>query len=67
MLKYYIKFTEALRRLRPDQDGALSFEYVVLAFCIVATVILVFNPAGNSTMSNALNTAINNIVAKLPT
>ena len=67
MLKYYIKSTEALRRLRPDQDGALSFEYVVLAFCIVATVILVFNPAGNSTMSNALNKAINNIVAKLPT
>ena len=42
MLKFYIKTTEALKRLRPDQDGIISFEYVVVAFCIVATVIAVF-------------------------
>jgi hypothetical protein len=67
MLKYYIKTTEALKRLRPDQDGIISFEYVVVAFCVVATVIAVFGRNGNSTISNALNASINGIVNKLPT
>ena len=67
MLKYYIKTTEALRRLRADQDGIVSFEYVVVAFCIVAKILIVFGTGGNSTISNALNTSINSIVNQLPT
>ena len=67
MLKYFVRTTEALKRLRADQDGVVSFEYVIVAFCIVATVIAVFGTGGNSTISNALNTAIGAIVAKLPT
>ena len=67
MLKYYIKTTEALKRLRPDQDGIISFEYVVVAFCVVATVLVVFGTGSNSTISNALNTSINSIVNQLPT
>jgi hypothetical protein len=67
MLKYYIKTTEGLRRLRPDQDGIISFEYVVVAFCVIATVLAVFGTAGNSTISNALNASINGIVNQLPT
>jgi len=66
MLKYYIKTTEALRRLRPDQDGIISFEYVVVAFCVVATVLAVFGTGGNSTISNALNNGIGAIVNQLP-
>jgi Flp pilus assembly pilin Flp len=66
MLKYYIKATEALKRLRADQDGIVSFEYVVVAFCIVATVLAVFGTGGNSTISNALNTAISAVVNQLP-
>ena len=31
MLKYYIKTTEALKRLRTDKDGVVSFEYVIVA------------------------------------
>ena len=42
MLKYYIKTTEALKRLRTDQDGVVSFEYVIVAACIVAAVVAVF-------------------------
>ena len=38
MLKYYIKTTEAFRRLRTDKDGAVSFEYVLVAACVVAAV-----------------------------
>ena len=33
MLKYYIKTTEALKRLRTDNDGVVSFEYVIVAAC----------------------------------
>jgi Flp pilus assembly pilin Flp len=67
MLKWYAKATEALRQLRADQDGIVSFEYVVVAFCIVATVLAVFGTGGNSTISNALNTAISAVINQLPT
>ena len=42
MLKYYIKTTEALKRLRTDKDGVVSFEYVIVAACIVAAVVAAF-------------------------
>jgi hypothetical protein len=67
MLKYYIKTTEALKeRLRLDRDGIVSFEYVIVAFCIVLTVLAVFGTGKNTTISNALNNAINAIVKNLP-
>ena len=66
MLKYYIKTTEALRQLRADQDGIVSFEYVVVAFCIVATVLVVFGTGGNTAISNGLNAAISAVVSQLP-
>jgi pilus assembly protein Flp/PilA len=66
MLKYYIKTTEALKQLRADKDGVVSFEYVVVAFCIVTTVLAVFGTGGNSAISNALNGAITKITGLLP-
>ena len=42
MLKYYIKITEALKSLRADQDGVVSFEYIIVAVCIVGAVGAVF-------------------------
>ena len=59
MLQLYI--TDVLRRLRTDQDGVVSFEYVIVAACIVAAVAAAF---GNSTATGigaALSTAITNI------
>ena len=58
MLKYYIKATEALRRLRADNDGVVSFEYVIVAACICVVVIGVFSSTG---IGAKLNTAINAI------
>ena len=46
MLKYYVKTTEALKRLRTDQDGVVSFEYVIVAACIIGAVGAAF---GNGT------------------
>ena len=36
MLKYYVKASEAVRRLRTDKDGVVSFEYVIVAAFVVA-------------------------------
>ncbi len=38
MLKYYIRSTEALKQLRSDFRGVVSFEYVIVAACVVAAV-----------------------------
>ena len=66
MLKYYIKTTEALKRLRADKDGVVSFEYVVVAFAVVSAVIVGFGSASGGTISNALIAAIGAITALLP-
>ena len=63
MLKYYIKTTEALKRLRTDQDGVVSFEYIIVAACIVAVVIAVFKT--DTSVSSALAGGITKISAKM--
>ena len=30
MLRYYVKTTEALKRLRTDKEGVVSLEYVIV-------------------------------------
>jgi Flp pilus assembly pilin Flp len=61
MSKFYLKSREAARRLIKDNDGVISFEYVVLAACIVGVVLLVFGTGNQSVMYNALNNAITTI------
>ena len=36
MLKLYVKATETWNRLRTDQDGVVSFEYVIVAAVVVS-------------------------------
>ena len=36
MLKYYVKTTEAFKHLRTDENGVVSFEYIIVAACIIA-------------------------------
>jgi len=40
MLTFYVKSSEAVKRLGTDQDGVVSFEYVIVAACIIAVVSL---------------------------
>jgi Flp pilus assembly pilin Flp len=61
MSKFFVKGREAVRRLVADKDGVISFEYVVLAACIVGVVLLVFGTGNQSVMYNALNNAITTI------
>ncbi|WFU38808.1 hypothetical protein QA640_30990 [Bradyrhizobium sp. CB82] len=67
MMQYYIQTREALKRLRADQDGVVSFEYVIVAACVVAAVLFAFGATGSGVMGQALSTAIASIVGKLPT
>ncbi|MBR0815263.1 hypothetical protein JQ544_27285 [Bradyrhizobium diazoefficiens] len=66
MLKYYIKTTEALKQLRKDQDGVVSFEYVIVAFAVVSAVALAFGTGTGGALKDALTTAIDAIIKKLP-
>ena len=61
MLKYYVKTTEALKRLRKDQDGVVSFEYVIVAACIVAAVVAAFGTECYGAIGTALTAAITTI------
>lgn len=66
MLKYYIKTTEAMKRLRDDKDGVVSFEYIIVAACVVAAVLAAFGTDTSSGIGKALKAGIDSIVAKLP-
>ena len=64
MLKHYV---ESVKRLSTDQDGVVSFEYVMVAACIVAAVAVAFGTTSGGAIASALTTAIAGIVGKLPT
>jgi Flp pilus assembly pilin Flp len=66
MLKFYVKTSDLLARLRSDKDGVVSFEYVIVAACIVAAVGLAFGTGAGGTITTALSNAIAGIVAQLP-
>ena len=61
----YIKTREALLRLRTDKDGVVSFEYVIVAACIVGAVIAAFGPGATGTIETALAGAIAKITAAI--
>ena len=57
MLKIY-EATGALKRLSTDKDGVVSFEYVIVAACIVAAVIAAFGTTTATGIGQVLNNAI---------
>ena len=63
MLKHFIKTTEALKRLRADQDGVVSFEYIIVAVCIIGAVSAVFGIGAGGAIGQALTGGIAAIVA----
>jgi pilus assembly protein Flp/PilA len=67
MLKYYIKTTEAVKRLGTDQDGVVSFEYVIVAACIVGAVAAAFGTGANGAIATALTTGIGKVTAAFAT
>jgi pilus assembly protein Flp/PilA len=65
MLKYYIKTREAVQRLRTDKDGVVSFEYVVVAACVVGAVLLAFGTGTGGAIESALTGAIGKITGAI--
>jgi pilus assembly protein Flp/PilA len=63
MLKYYIETAEALKSLRDDKKGVVSFEYIIVAACIVAVVIAVFKT--DNSIKTALTTGITTITTAM--
>jgi Flp pilus assembly pilin Flp len=61
MLDYYIKTTEALKNLRDDQDGVVSFEYIIVAACIIGAVAAAFGTGAGGAIGTALSTGITTI------
>jgi Flp pilus assembly pilin Flp len=67
MLNSYIRIREAALRLRDNQDGVVSFEYVIVAACIVAAVLVAFGTDTSSGIGKALKAGIDAVSAKIPT
>jgi Flp pilus assembly pilin Flp len=58
MLKYYVKTSEALKHLRSDQSGVVSFEYIIVAVCIIGAVSAVFGIGAGGAIGTALTNGI---------
>ena len=58
MLKSCFKAGDALKRLRTDKGGVASFDYVIVAACIVGTASAVFGGTGAGTVQGALTTGL---------
>ncbi|WLA68393.1 hypothetical protein [Bradyrhizobium diazoefficiens] len=67
MRKYYIKAREVLTLLRTDEVGVVSFEYVIVAACIVAAVAAAFGTTTASGIGAALTTAIGTVTTAVTT
>ena len=67
MLKFYVKASDLLERLREDKDGVVSFEYIIVAACIVVAVGLAFGTDTTTGIGLALKNGIATVVSKLPT
>ncbi|QOZ35173.1 hypothetical protein [Bradyrhizobium sp. CCBAU 53421] len=63
MLRCFIEAREALVRLRTDRDGVVSFEYVIVAACIVAAVAAAFGTDATTGIGSALSSAISTITS----
>ena len=63
MLKLYIQTTETLKSLRTNTRGVVSFEYVIVAACIVGAVAAAFGTTAAGGIGAALTTAIGKITA----
>ena len=47
--------------LRADRRGVMSFEYVIVAACVVASVVAAFSTTNATGIGRALTTMINSI------
>ncbi|MBR1179820.1 hypothetical protein JQ617_38040 [Bradyrhizobium sp. KB893862 SZCCT0404] len=61
------KFINDVKSLAKDQDGVVSFEYIIVAACVVAAVAAVFSTNTGTGIGSALSTGLSAIISKIPT
>jgi len=54
MLKFYVKASDLLERLRSDQDGTVSWEYILVAALVIVAVGTAFGPGATGAIEVAL-------------
>lgn len=59
------KNTDRMKRLLADEGGVVSFEYVIVAFCLVTVVLAAFGTNAGSAMGTGLTNTLNAIVAAI--
>jgi Flp pilus assembly pilin Flp len=67
MLKIYVRASDLLASLRSDKRGVVSFEYVIVAACIVGAVGLAFGAGASGPIATALTAAITKVSTALGT
>ncbi|MCK1315382.1 MULTISPECIES: hypothetical protein [Bradyrhizobium] len=65
MSSCHAKAIDALKRLRTDKDGVVSFEYVMLAACMVGAVSAAFGTSAGGTVATVLTSGISAISAAI--
>ena len=55
MLKFY---GEMMKRLSTDEDGVVSFEYIIVAACIIGAVVAAFGTGAAGGIGTALTTGL---------
>ena len=63
MLELFHSATQALKQLRADQDGVVSFEYIIVAACIIGAVTAAFGTGAGGAIATALTGGITAITA----
>jgi pilus assembly protein Flp/PilA len=64
MLKFY---GEMMKRLSTDEDGVVSFEYIIVAACIIGAVVAAFGTGAGGNIATALSGGITAIVTQFNT
>jgi len=63
MMGYLNQIAQGLHNLRTDKEGVVSFEYVIVAACVVGAVITAFGTGTTGAIETALNTVITAITS----
>ena len=58
MWSYRVKSRDALKRLRADEGGVVSFEYIIVAACIIGGVTAAFGTGATGGIGTALSGAL---------
>ena len=57
------KFLNNVKTLAKDQDGVVSFEYIIVAACIIGAVAAAFGTGATGAIGTALSGGITSITA----